>query len=83
MEDSGDFSVNDEADLDKLMVLGNRRSSASIQEKKRSLEVYAMQCEVRFAHPQENIKHANGNVVENLGAMRKLKLYDVEAVHVR
>lgn len=42
-----------------------------------------MQCEVRFAHPQENIKHANGNVVENLGAMRKLKLYDVEAVHVR
>lgn len=34
MEDSGDFSVNDEADLDKLMVLGNRRSSASIQEKK-------------------------------------------------
>lgn len=74
MEASGDVSLNDEADLDKLMVLGNPRSSASIQEKYRSLELYAMQCEVRFGYPQTNIKHAGGNVFENLGAMLKLKL---------
>lgn len=83
MEASRDASLNDEADLDKLIVLGNPRSSASIQEKYRTLEVYAMQGEVRFGHPQTNIKHADGNVVENLGAMHKLKLYNMEAVHVR
>lgn len=42
-----------------------------------------MQCEVRFKCPQTNMKHAGEDVVENLGAMLKVKLYDVEAVHVR
>lgn len=42
-----------------------------------------MQCEVRLGHPQKNIKHADGNLVENLGAVLKLMLHNVEVMHVR
>lgn len=39
--------------------------------------------EVRFGHPQRDIKQGGGNVVESLGAVLKWKLHDAGPMHLR